>query len=551
MTIRGARARLAAAMVVLGALLMGIPDLAWPEALRGPQPLSLVERLRAEQARRHFRVFVEDAWPEIEPKEPFVANWHVDGICAHLEAVSRGEITQLLINVPPGCMKSLLVSVMWPAWEWATNAELRYLCVSYDQSLSTRDNRRCRDLVTSAWYQARWPHVQLRSDQNQKTRYDTTATGWRIGTSVTGRGLGEHPDRKIVDDPHNAKQSESDAERQRAINFFDGTLSTRGTSRGAATIVIMQRLHQQDLSGHILAKEDAADWVHLCFPMRYEPARMATTPLGFQDPRTTEGELLWPTLFPERKVRKTETDLGSYRSAGQLQQRPASAEGGILKRHQWRYYEPNRFPTRPEAVVLSVDTNLKAKALADFAVVQAWSRCGADRYLLKQAKDRYEYPELKRQIRAMYDWARQAFPHASLVVIIENKAAGPELIADLQRVVPGVIPENPEDDKVQRAIAATPALEAGNIFLPGFPSPDGRDCDKGRTPLWVQEFITECADFPNARNDDQVDTFSQAQRRLSRVMVGVSDEDVLDANEQMASEDGRRDEDADADDERF
>lgn len=490
---------------------MGMSSVA--EAQRAP---SLTE-VRAELMKRSFRLYIERAWSIVEPKTPFVGNWHIDAIADHLEAVTLGDISNLLINVPPGCMKSLEVSVLWPTWEWALDDILRYLCISYDQALSTRDNRRVRDLVMSEWYQAHYPHVKLRRDQNQKTRFDTTAGGWRIGTSVGGRGLGEHPDRKIIDDPHNTKQAESDAERQHAIDFYDGTLSSRGAARNARTVVIMQRLHQKDLAGHIIEKmKEPGDVVHLCLPMRYEPKRMVTTPLGWNDPRTKPGELLWPKLFDETKVRKLEMALGSYRASGQLQQRPTAAEGGILKRMFWRYYAPDNPPKKLEQVVISIDPNLKAKALSDYAVAQAWGRVLANRYLLKAVRDRFPYTELKRQIKDLHKWAAETYPNAAISVVVENTACGPELLADLRSEIAGMLAENPDIDKVQRAIAATPALEAGNIFLPGAANPDGLTCDEARTPAWVQDFITECADFPNAANDDQVDAFSQAQKRLTK-----------------------------------
>src|ERR1035437_3098790 len=155
-----------------------------------------LDALEAELARRSLRAFVEIAWPLVEPRVPFVPNWHIDAICDHLEAVSRGEIRKLLINIPPGCMKSYLVSVFWPAWEWATNGSLRVFTASFGSHLAIRDTRRMRDIVTSAWYRRHYP-VDLREDQNQKTRYDTTAQRWRIASSVGGTGMGEHPDRII------------------------------------------------------------------------------------------------------------------------------------------------------------------------------------------------------------------------------------------------------------------------------------------------------------------------------------------------------------------
>lgn len=478
--------------------------------------LSLLEEKARRLAERSLGAFIRQAWPVIEPSAPFRDNWHIDAIAAHLEAITKGELTNLLINVPPGCMKSYIVSVFWPAWEWATAPWRRYLCVSFEQGLSTRDNKRVRDLVTSDWYQDRWPHVRLADDQNQKTRFDTTDGGWRIATTVRGKGLGEHPHRKIVDDPHNTREVTSDVERQAAIDFFDQTLSTRGAALDAATVVIMQRLHERDLSGHIL--DGGTPFTHLCLPMRFEPNRMVRTPLGWTDPRTQDGELLWPAMFPSTVVSSVETKLGSYAAAGQLQQRPAPAEGGLIRRAWWKFYE--QLPA-PQSVVLSWDTALKDHQLADFSVGQAWAQRGADKYLVRTARGRWDFVELKQQIRDLYRWAIERWPGISISVVIENAAAGPDVIVALRREIPGVIAVRPKGDKVQRLQAVLPAIEAGNVWLPGRASPDGLGCDVSLTPLFVQDFLAECAAFPVGAHDDQVDACSQALLRFQQAPVGA------------------------------
>lgn len=479
--------------------------------------LELLTEKSRRQCEASLVAFIEQAWHVVEPAAVFVPNWHIDAIAQHLEAVSRGDILNLLINIPPGCMKSLIASVFWPTWEWTTRPHLRYLCVSFDQGLSTRDNKRVRDLVTSEWYQARWPHVQLADDQNQKTRFNTTAGGWRIATTVRGRGLGEHPHRKIVDDPHNTREAESAVERQTAIDFFDQTLSTRGAALNAATVVFMQRLNEGDLSGHWLATSEP---VHVCLPMRFEPRRMPRTPIGWQDPRTIPGELLWPALFDAKTLARLERPLGSYGVAGQMQQRPAPAEGGLLKRHWWQFYRPMPLP-RVDEIVLSCDTALKDKKLSDFWAAQAWGRRGADVFLLRSARGRWDLVEGEQQIKDLYRWAREVFPGVKLSVLIENAAAGPDVIAALKRVVPGIIPITPKGDKVQRAFAVTPVIEAGNVWIPGAALPNG-DFDVAFTPAWVQDFLAECAAFPNGANDDQVDAMSQALLRLTASTASVA-----------------------------
>lgn len=485
------------------------------------QSLSRAE-IEAEAARRSLRRFVERAWPILE-SVPFVSNWHLDVLCQQLERVSRGEIDRLLVNVPPGTAKSLIVSVFWPAWEWATDPSKRFLTASYGQDLATRDAVKMRVLVESPWYRQHWP-VAFRDDANQKTRYETTEGGWRIATSVGGRGTGEHPDRILIDDPHNAQQAQSDLERQQAIDWFTHTVSTRGVTRGAAIVVIMQRLHEVDLAGHILASEDASRWVHVCLPMRAEPAS-ALAPTRAQRPLVdtrAPGALLWPTLFPEQRVKALELALGSYAAAGQLQQRPAPAEGGILKRKWLQYYHPD---TQPEVsrVVISVDPALKDKQQHDFWAMQVWGLQGAHRYALRRVHARMELAEALQQIEDLHRWAvtRVDDSDGGVLVLIENAAAGPDAIRALRRRVTGVVPWTARGDKVQRAMAASPVLEAGNVYIPGVVDGAGDKPDPGLTPGWAQEMVHEWVSFPNGAHDDDVDAFTQmilrTQSDLSRI----------------------------------
>jgi predicted phage terminase large subunit-like protein len=465
--------------------------------------------VRAELARRDLRRFVELAWPVVEPGTPFVGNWHIDKLCQQLEQVTRGETPRLLVNVPPGTSKSLIVSVFWPSWEWASDPSLRYLTASYSEALTIRDNLRVRDIIQSPWYQQHYSKTQLRTDQNAKIQFDTTAGGWRIATSVGGRGTGLHPDRIIVDDPHTAQQAISDVERQAAIEWFDRTISTRGASRHARIVVIMQRLHEQDLSGHLLAR---GGWTHVRWPMRYEAYH--PDPL---DPRTTEGELLWPSLFPDSVVTQLERNLGSYGTAGQLQQRPTPAEGGLIKRAWWRWYDPTTIPRGLSEIVISVDCALRAKETNDYTAAGVWGYRGPDVYGLKAIKGRWDYPELIRQIKDLHRWTVESFPNLTPMVLIENAGAGPDAIAELRRSMPGVMAEKPKGEKIQRVHAVLPLIEAGNVWLPGAALPDGRvNTAWKETPAWVEAFVDECAAFPMGAHDDHVDQMTQAIRRLAR-----------------------------------
>ena len=302
------------------------------------------ETLARLHAEKSFHEFVKQAWHVVEPGTPFVGNWHIQAICDHLEAVVDGRIPKILINIPPGTMKSLLTAVFLPAWVWLRKADARFLYASYAEELSIRDSVKCRDLVQSDWYRDRWgDRVTLKIDQNQKLKFDTAAGGWRIATSVGGRGTGEHPDFIIADDPHKASEAESEVNRQTVTNWWDRTMGSRGVSRGARRIVVMQRLHEGDLAGHLLAQ---GGYVHLCLPMEFEPDRKCKTILGWEDPRTQEGELLWKDLFPRTVVDDLKVRLGPYGVAGQLQQRPAPAEGAMFRRSDFRYFREEEMLVR-------------------------------------------------------------------------------------------------------------------------------------------------------------------------------------------------------------
>jgi hypothetical protein len=226
---------------------------------------------RKAAAESHLRDFVRQAWHVLEPATPYVHGWHLDAISEHLEAVSRGWIRKLIINIPPRHMKSLSVSVFWPCWDWLQRPDRRYIYSSYAQRLSTRDSLKCRRLILSPWYQSHWGGLfQLTGDQNEKTRFENDKTGYRLATSVDGSNTGEGGDFIVADDPHNVRERESDIQRENVITWWDEVMSTRlNDPKTGARVVVMQRMHERDLSGHLL---EQGGWEHLCLPARYEAA---------------------------------------------------------------------------------------------------------------------------------------------------------------------------------------------------------------------------------------------------------------------------------------
>ncbi len=291
-----------------------------------PTPLEV----EAEGCRRDLRAFIAAAWSVIEPGTPFVPGFHIDAMAEHLQAVTDGQIRRLVINIPPRHMKSLLVSVLWPAWEWASRPSRRWLCASYARELAIRDNTTCRRLITSDWYQQRWGNrVRLASDQRRRMRFETTATGVRLATSVGGPVTGEGGDRIIVDDPHNVRSTWSTALRTAALRWWDESMSTRlNDPARSAIIIVMQRLHEADLTGHVLAQ---GGYEHLCLPAEYD-GRTCVTVVGRADRRTTTGDLLWPARFDRANLEDLKRRLGSVAAAGQLQQQPVPEGGAIFKR---------------------------------------------------------------------------------------------------------------------------------------------------------------------------------------------------------------------------
>ena len=282
----------------------------------------LATQLLREYATRSLRNFVGVFWPVLENDRPIAWGWALDAMCEHLEAVSRGEITRLVINVPPGSMKSLLVSVMWPAWEWACGRpNLKFIGVAHNTALSARDARKMRRLVQSPEYRSLFPHVELTKDQNSKINFETTAYGQRVCMAFRNM-TGERGDRVIIDDPMTVEDAFSRAAIEEAGRIFNETVPSRVNDRKSAIVMIMQRLHESDPAA--IALSDPA-YEKLIIPMRWDSKFVSNTK-RFTDPRTggPDGALFFPERFDAAAVEALERRLGPYGSASQLQQRAAT-----------------------------------------------------------------------------------------------------------------------------------------------------------------------------------------------------------------------------------
>lgn len=451
-----------------------------------------------ELCRRSLAEFAKRAWKVLEPGATLKWGWALDAICMHLEAVTDGRITRLLMNVPPGSMKSLLTGVIWPAWEWGPRGmpEMRFVGTAHEEQLAIRDNRRCRDLIKSEWYQSLWP-LQLASDLDGKREFGNIHKGVRQARSFTSM-TGVRGDRVILDDPISADNANSDAKLEAARVAFTETLPTRVNNEKSAIIVIMQRLNEKDVSGVILDMK--LPYVHLCIPMRFEPSRRCSTEIGWQDPRTKEGELMFPERFAEEQVSELEKTLGTYGTAGQLQQRPAPRGGGIIKTSWFDYY--TSMP-QLEFRFITVDTAQKTETQNDYSVLQCWARTTTGKAIkIDRIRGKWEAPELLIQTRAFWlkhfnDDGAMASRATLRGMYVEDKVSGTGLIQTLRREGLPVIPVQRNRDKISRAFDASPFIESGNVLLP-------------QDASWLSEFLTEVSDFPSGAHDDQLDPMFDA-----------------------------------------
>ena len=279
---------------------------------------------------------MREAWQIVEP-DPYIDNWHMEAICQHLEAVTRGEISELVINTPPGCSKSLIVCVFWPAWEWTVRPEIRWLFTSHSQRLATRDSVRCRRVIQHPWYQKRWRSVfRLAGDQNEKDRFENDRGGWRITSSLRSSVTGERANRAIGDDPHDIDDRHSLSRIESTLDVWNSVISSRvNPGPRAGKVVVMHRIHEHDATAQLVEQ----GYEHLCLPAEFEPGRRCKTSIGWEDPRQHHGEVLFPQLYSQ-EVLARERKRGEAIYSALYQQRPTATEGDEIKRVWWQYWHP-------------------------------------------------------------------------------------------------------------------------------------------------------------------------------------------------------------------
>ena len=527
------------------------PELA-PDVLKAMTAELELRRERKKQARPGGLLeFVRRFWSVLEPETKLVEGWVLYAICEHLEAVTFGKITRLLINVPPGSMKSLMVNVFWPAWEWGPMgmAHLRYVSFSYSSGLTERDNLKFKKLVTCDRYRELWDE-KFNLEKEGEIKITNDKTGSKFASSVKGIGTGERGDRVVIDDPHDVHKSESDVVRTDTVRWFRETITDRlNNLDDSAIIIIMQRVHQLDISGFIL--EQGWPYCHLMVPMEFESGREPFNTIGWVDPRTEDGDLAWPERFSPEAVANIEREKGSFAYAGQYQQRPAPRGGGIIKREHWRPYtaeECGKFgvpwPKLPimSYTVLSLDTAQTEKKQNDPSAAVILGVC----------RDQWE----NRRLILMWAWAERLELYDLIKkveetckkfkvnrVLIEDKASGHPVAQELRRRarhISDVLSHNPktqdrsdfgvqlispEGDKVARAYSVQNLFECGLIYAPAEGTGNGDYLFKD----WAEKVVTELAELPKGQHDDLADAMTQALVYLRTLgLAQMPDEDELD-----------------------
>jgi predicted phage terminase large subunit-like protein len=497
------------------------------------------QELDAELARRRLRRFARSAWHVVEPVtgiyneaydrfEP-IPNYHADAVCDHLQAVTEGHIRRLVINIPPRCQKSLTTSVMWPAWSWIDHPHLRFIFSSYVGDLAIRDSLKTKRIIESEWYQRhfgkRW---SIRRDRNNKTLFENTATGFREALSSRGGVTGKGAHILVCDDPHNVREAESDVVRQGVLDWWDEVMSTRlDDPMTGAMVLIMQRVHFEDLAAHVLER---GDWEHVNLPMEYEgrcivevPHRcsqpknekgvdLAPTTLGFRDPRTTEGELLWPARMPESVVNTFKRDLGPYAYAGQMQQRPTPRKGGFFKVDSIVTYD--EIPRDRDGKKYRIEAAARGwdKAATDGG--GDWSAGVLVMRLEERAPQRFVIAHV---VRGQWSsGAREATIRSTAemdgddVYVVVEQEPGSSGVDSAVATMKNLAGFDVESDKVTgskptRARPLAVQIENGNVCM--------------LSGEWNRPFIDEMRRFPAGTHDDQVDAAAAAFKRVANPAI--------------------------------
>lgn len=447
---------------------------------------------------------MREAWPTVVRSEKLIWNWHLDAIAEHLRAVSLGQINRLLINMPPGTMKSLMLSVFFQAWEWGPEGRpfLDFVSTSYKEDFVTRDTRRTRDLIMSEWFQTHWPMaLPRRGETSFANEHGGFREGYMFKSLTAGRG-----NRVTIDDPHSTETAESDADRGRANRIMLESVPSRlNDLKRDAIIMAMQRLHDRDNSGIVLATD--LGYVHLCLPMEFEPERKFVNQIGWSDPRQDDGELLFPAKFPADEVANLKKSLGSFGTAGQLQQRPVPRGGGLFKRAWFEGKMLRAIPAtvmgRTRAYDLAATQKKQGNNPSHTASIRM-SRDTVGRFIIEKG---WRCQESAGVVRGRIKSTAASDPKGTRIRLPQDPGqAGKDQAQSFINDLAGydVKVERPTGDKETRATPFSVQCEAGNVYIV---EEDGNE--------WVEPFLDELCNFPMGAHDDFVDAASDAFNDLA------------------------------------
>jgi predicted phage terminase large subunit-like protein len=445
--------------------------------------------------RNDFYAFVQKVFATVEPGGVFTPNWSADAVTHALDKVVRGETTRLIINIPPRHLKSLSASVALPAFLLGHDPTRKIICVSYSDDLAVKFSNDCRAVMQAEWYKRTFPHTQIDRGKNTETEFRTTKRGYRLATSVGGTLTGRGGDVIIIDDPIKPADAQSEAIRKKAIQWYESTLLSRLDDKvRGAIVLVMQRLHLDDLSGHLIEK---GGFEHLCLPAIAEEPQ--SVPLGHGRFHVRNvGEVLDPVREPLSALEKQRADMTPLLFCAQYQQRPIPLEGNIIKREWLRHFK-GTIPRVPgDYFVISWDTAMKSSELCDYSVGTVWhvQDRGRKKNLVDVMRGRFEYPELVTQAVALY--RKWKFEGYTTHLVIEDKGSGSSLIQSLgaERIYSHYKPKL-DGDKVMRLTAQAAEFHAGSVHI------------REDAP-WAGDLVAELLGFPGVRHDDQVDSISQA-----------------------------------------
>lgn len=476
-----------------------------------------------ENIRSSFPEFIKASFRCVSPKAVYSHNWHIDCMAEYLAAAQRQEVKRLILNIPPRMMKSITVTVAWPAWLLGEDPRNRIIAGSYSKGLAVKHSIDSRRIMGRQWYLDAFPDTRIAEGQNEKSKFVTTALGHRMAVSVGSTVTGEGGNFLITDDPMNPIQAQSEADRETANSWFTGTLTSRlDDPVNDVMVIVMQRLHEDDLSGHVQTL-DPDEWTVVSLEAMFEKKK--TISYGKFKKTVKENELLHPDRLPKVVLDKKRRTMGEYQYSGQYQQNPSPTEGGILKKKWWMEWLKPDLPTF-DLIVQSYDTAIEEKEESDYSVRTTWGVFKMDEYfpngrqkvgaiLLECMEEKISYNELKKNALASY---RDFKPD---VILVENRASGHMLVQDLKRAGLPVRKIQVTKDKVVHAHMAAPILEAGCVWYVN--------------KKWVKRVITQCAQFPKATNDDIVTSATLFWLWIRRrFWLGLPDDDEINYAEEEA-----------------